>query len=430
MNNLIYVTGFSNDGIQNNFTTINYLESGILNPAFNPTGQVSNQAGIVITPFGESISSLGNGVPIEVTEDLSGVSPSIIEDLTYPPLPFEPYVYESSLKAFSVNNRILAGQSSPNAIVSVFINEVQAAVTTANRSGSWHVILPFLADGTYEVSLVAMNPLTGVSLASKLVSLSVNNEAPSVPVITSPTVKQRITSDMVQLEGTAEPDSLVTITIDDSEQVEAKTTQEGTWTAELAVPDGTHSVTAQAVNIAGSVSVSSEPVPFVVDVVNRVTPKITSPTPGATVANSTIYIKGTGQPNASIKVMVNDKSHLVKTTSQGTWSVPLVDPTGSYLVHAVHDGRSSEKLRFSVTHGKKAAPSLGSKDLISGISEPKSRIAVYVDKNYLGSTTADATGAWSYTPKSMPKGRHLIKLVETDSHGAVLRVLEQYSPLS
>ncbi len=424
MDNLIYVTGFSNDGVQNDFTTINYLESGALNPVFNPTGQVSNQPGIVITKFGDALTSLGNGVPIEVTEDLTGVSPSIIEDLTYPPLPFEPYVFETSLEAFSFANRVLAGLSSPHAVISVLINGVQAANTTANKSGNWHVILPFLADGTYEVSVIAMDPLTGVSLVSQTVQLSVNNEAPSVPVITSPTVKQRVTSDKVELAGTAEPDSLVTLTIDDTERIETKADQDGSWATELALPDGSHNVTAQAVNIIGNTSGISEPVSFSVSVLDHVTPKITSPTPGATVANSTIYIKGTAQPDAEIKVTINDKPHTVKTNAKGIWSVPLVDPIGNYQVYAAHDGRTSEKLRFSVTHTKKPPTPKSSPALISGISEPESRIAVYLDTKYVGSTRADSKGAWSYT-QGIPKGRQRVKLLITDKKGNPLRVVEQ-----
>ena len=351
--NLIYITGFSNDGVQNNFTTINYLESGLLNSLFNSTGEVSNQAGIVITKFGNTLASLGNGVPIEVTKDLTGVSPSIIQALTYPPLPFEPFVFEESLQSFRSDSRVLAGQSSPNAVISLFVNEVQAGASMANKSGYWHVTLPFLVKGVYEISLVATDPLTGVSFASQPVRLLVSNEAPMVPSINSPGVNLQVTSDMTQFAGSAEPGTMVVLVVDTVEQVETVALQDGSWSTKVTLPDGKHYVTAQAINSAGSRSGVSDQVPFSVSVGDRVAPKITSPTPGAMMANSTIYITGSSQPEAEIKVVINDKPSQVKTDKKGSWSVPIVNARGNYEVVAMHDGRISEKVRFSVVHAKK-----------------------------------------------------------------------------
>ena len=424
-NNSIYVTGFSNNGVQNNFTTINYLETGAFNTAFNPTGQVSSQPGIVITPFGDALSSLGNGVPIEVTEDLSGVSPSIIKDLAYPPLAFEPTIFEHSLQAFTFANRTLAGQASPHAVVSVFINEVLAATTTANKAGVWQVTTPFLADGTYKVSVVSIDPLSGVSLASQPISLTVNNLAPAVPVISTPQADQRSTSDMMQFTGTAQPGSLVTLSIDDTEQLEATTQEDGTWRTEAALPDGPHRVTAQAVNIEGSVSGISEPLMFEVDTRAAVPPKITSPNSGATVANSTIYIRGTGQPESEISVTINGTSAVATVSPKGTWAVPLVDPSGAYEVQAAHDGRTSEVVRFTVTHAKQALSSEASKGLLSGRAEPESRVSVYFNGKYHGSTAADTQGVWSYSPTVFPANRERVTLKITDKTGKHARVIEK-----
>ena len=74
--NQIYVGGFSYDGNQTNFTVIDYLVTGALNATiFNPNGLISTIPGIVVTPIGQSLTILGNGVPTFITEDVSRVQP-------------------------------------------------------------------------------------------------------------------------------------------------------------------------------------------------------------------------------------------------------------------------------------------------------------------------------------------------------------------
>jgi len=182
-----------------------------------------------------------------------------------------------------------------------------------------------------------------------------------VPSITRPTARQRVTSDRVQLTGVAQPGSLVTIVVDEVDRLQVQASEDGSWGTEMVVPDGTHSVTAEAVNSLGSVSGISEAIVFDVQALAAIAPKITSPTPGAMVANSTIYITGVGQPEMDITVTVNDASHKITVNEQGEWQLPLVDPTGNYVVQAMHDGRSSEKVRFTVVHAKKSFPSTSSR---------------------------------------------------------------------
>ncbi len=424
-NNSIYTTGYSNDGLQNNFTTINYLETGALNTVFNANGEVSNQPGIVITPFGPPLRSLGNGVPIEVTEDLTGVSPIIIADLTYPPLPFEPYIYKSSLQAINVGQRMLSGQASPHAIISVFINEVPAVTTSANKAGVWSAHLPFLADGIYQATVVAIDPLTGVSLSSEPVSLSIEHVAPEIPRIISPTPGQRLTRTISTIRGTGQPGMVISIVIDGKEELETATTSDGQWHIQTSLSDGEHTLQAHAIDKAGKVSGISEKLTFEVATKKRVAPQIISPQSGATVASSTIFIRGTGQPNTTINVVINGTSQNVTTSSDGIWTVPLVEPTGMVTVQAFHDGLQSQKVRFSVQKSKPIHADKEHGGVLSGISEPESRISFYKDKKYLGSTYANKQGAWTYTPKGLPEGKQRIKLLVEDKKGAPLRMIEQ-----
>ena len=119
--NEIYVTGFSFDGSQQNFTTINYLPTGLLNTTvFDPTGTTP---GVVFTMFGPELIP-GNGVPIFVGGDTSALGPQVLDELRYPPSLVIPTIDNAGSLIFNDFAPFLSGTAAPEAALTLYANEM------------------------------------------------------------------------------------------------------------------------------------------------------------------------------------------------------------------------------------------------------------------------------------------------------------------
>ncbi len=431
----IYITGFSFDGVQNNFTTINYLPTGAFNITFNPNGLVSSVPGIVITLFGEALNSLGFGVPIPVTEDLSGVSPSIIEGLSYPPEPIVPTIKIDISQVQGAMRTALSGRASPNSAIGIFIDGIEGPVATtyASKNGVWNVSLPGLKDGTYELIAVSRDPVSGIGLASQAVPLSIHTDVPHSPIIEAPRVDERVAIQSPIIIGRADPGSLVTVFVDDIELAQVKTGEEGGWSAQTSVlAEGTHSATALARNEAGIVSPLSSAVSFDIDTGAELAPRITFPSAGFIVSQPEVIVRGVGAPNSTVKLYAQNSFVAdVPVRANGEWSYTMKNLTGAYNVHAMSSSKrfTSEKIPFTVSVPKQMITDteLANTGLIQGRAQPGSLIDFYVDKRHIGSTTVDSQGAWAYTPTDDRRltGEHPVKVVISDAGGAPRSILER-----
>ena len=208
------------------------------------------------------------------------------------------------------------------------------------------------------------------------------------------------------------------------------------------VEEGAHELYAIATNIAGNSSAPSEPVPFTVETVRPVTPRITSPRSGDEIDLSSlekakkpgiITVSGTAKPGITISLSVNKKMQKVKVNPKGLWTTQVRVVTGDYNIYAVtEDGHTSEIVRFSVIPKREKAPqkpaAASQKGLIAGTAQEGSVITLYMDGNELGKAIADAAGTWHYTPppgQLIPLGRHRIQIVVADRSGKVMSLMER-----
>ncbi len=437
--NDIIATGFSHDGVQTNFTTANYLEDGQLNPAFNAGGlePPGDRLGIVFTLFGEQQVLQGNGVPLLIGGDISQVSPEIRKDLQYPLEPRQPAIIQEGLRITSDYQPTLQGVSSPNAIIRLYVENTPLTGVMADAEGNWSATLPPLVDGTYTVTAQSIDPLSGLSLASVPVTVTITTEIPPAPLIEVPGRDARVVRKNVHIRGRALPDALVTIFIDAKPVGTTLVGKTGLWEFRSEpLSDGSHTLFATVTDQAGNISDRSDSTPFILDTGVEQAPRIISPRTGATFTKSAVTIQGEGKSNSFIHLYLNDtRVARVKTDKKGTWSYTLRNlKDGEYNIHVTtRDNRlSSDTRKFSVKtvtpQPAKIASAPPTKGLINGSGEPQGIVNLYLDGGSLGTTRADQQGRWSFTPvddKKIPRGAHHIKVSVADQAGNISRFLEK-----
>ncbi len=121
----------------------------------------------------------------------------------------------------------------------------------------------------------------------------------------------------VIIRGSAEADSTVTVSLDESVTGTAIADSAGTWGIDLdmELPDGTHLAKATATDKAGHSSVLSEILVFTVDTVAPDAPVIIAP--GAFTDSRTPVIRGIAERNSTITVWFDGNTSQAATTQAG-----------------------------------------------------------------------------------------------------------------
>jgi uncharacterized delta-60 repeat protein len=401
-NDQLYVAGYSFDGLQTNVTVLNYLSTGLLNgTVFNPQSILSAIPGVVVTPIGQSVTIQGNGVPIVVTNDVSSVAPQILSRLQNPFELIEPTITTDTRNVLKDKHITLSGYASPNALITLYVNGYEVANSTARRTGEWYATLPPLLDGTYEVSVHAQDPLSGVYLSSTPISIKTRTYTPKLPIVTKPRIQQKITTSTVDTEGTADPQAVIEIYVDGQMRVQTKVAQNGTWRARITnLTDGNHTIAAQVKPPEGYEARKTEPVTFLVDQSGEEKPRILLPTQGFVLQGSTIKVQGSAAPRSMIQLFAQNKLISdVSVDKEGRWSYEITNAEGAYELYASSKkrGYTSEKVsgRTIVSPPKRNVLL----DAIHGATSPLGTIKIYQGKGYLGMTKADTQGHWSFTPQ-------------------------------
>jgi len=348
----IFVAGFSSDGLQTNVTVLSLTQSGEINPLFNPSQIPPGRTGIVITPFGQSISSLGNGIPLLLSQNAAGVAADIVEKLSHSPVPIAPHIVTDPETLETMVQPVIFGYASPNANITLYINDMPVAQTRASSRGSWQVSLVPFAEGTYEMVAISTDPLVGLSLASAPIRFGVEINELQAPQIITPKINEQFTQKKISIKGTAVPNSLVAVTIDAQEVGSIRANAQGSWQFGAgSLSEGTHKVNAYTITKAGAHGPSSESVSFTIELTIQKPPRILSPTPGFVCVQADCILKGEGTPGTTVNLMMNGKKEAeVSVGADGTWRYATKGLNGEYELYVTCGSIAcrSEKVRFRV----------------------------------------------------------------------------------
>lgn len=335
-------------------------------------------------------------------------------------------------QVFNTSTVPVMGLAKANSVVEIDEGGPVIGVTVAGADQRWSTTIT-AAEGTHTITANADDGFV-VDGPSNAVTFVVDLTAPVAPVIVTPTAGAMIGSNTVRVSGTAEPNATVHVSEGATLLAAAPAGTAGDWEAFVTLPEGPHTLTAEAIDAAGNTSPPAT-VSFTVDTVAPVPPLITSPAEGEVIGTTAFVVDGKAEAGSLVRLY--EGTSLVGTdvaSGLGDWVIPGLFADGAHdLVATAEDaaGNVSETsgLRhFGVDTLAPAAPQIlspvdgsftdRSEVLISGTAEPNTGVTVLEASTPLGSATADGDGAWS-TRITFANGTHTIVANATDLAGNV-----------
>ncbi|QFZ86286.1 hypothetical protein GFK26_27760 [Variovorax paradoxus] len=236
------------------------------------------------------------------------------------------------------------GKAEANSTVVIYDNGVEIDRVAADASGNWtYTPAPGLINGAHSITVAAIDKAGNIGAASDAFDFTVSTTPPPKPVIvmvmddvgsvTGEMYSGDVTDDTRPVvTGKAEANSTIVVYDNGVEVTRVQSDALGNWTYTPTAPlaDGGHSISAVAVNKAGTASVSSSAFGFTVDT--------TAPTQTATVSDigkdsgfsGADYLTNDGgagrllQGNLSA-VLAKGESLQVSTDGGTTWKAAFVD---------------------------------------------------------------------------------------------------------
>ncbi|OJH38869.1 hypothetical protein BON30_21855 [Cystobacter ferrugineus] len=186
----------------------------------------------------------------------------------------------------STNVTEVSGMAEPGSKLTVVVEGTTYPDVPVENDGSWTVTLnaPLTHGGPYTATATATD--TAGNSATATSTFSVDTQAPAAPVVTGPANGDTVTDTTPVITGTAEPNTTVTVIIDNVVVGTAPVDGSGHWSYTPSTPLSLdqHKVEARTQDPAGNTSPVSEPSTFTVVIDTNITtgPSGTTPNRGAT----------------------------------------------------------------------------------------------------------------------------------------------------
>ena len=344
----------------------------------------------------------------------------------------------------------LVGTGIPSSTINIDIDGKLVDTVSADADGNWtwesSIADQKLEVGSHAIAATTVGPNGELGLATADFRFRVREEATAVPTATvmpelvTPTIKISAESKppVIELEGTGAPDSLLAILVDGKFVDKVIVDGDGNWSwTGLPLPSGQHRAQVQLIGIGGGKRILSEIVTWEIDGEDGAdTPA--PPTIGITYdpAGKTVSYQGTGEPNSSLQLILNDRAiDTVKVDQDGNWSWEGDAPAeGEYNVVAKmvdEDGETvlatTKSLFYRVQQGVENAPSFlvqanqetGVVEL-SGSAEPTKTVQIIVNNAIKETIKSDENGAWSWSNTFIAPGIYNVSAQLIDDEGVLI----------
>ncbi|WP_143092689.1 Ig-like domain-containing protein [Arsenicibacter rosenii] len=296
-----------------------------------------------------------------------------------------------------------------------------------------------LADGPHTFQVRAVDEAGNPDPTPASYTWNIDTTPPPAPVVIAPANGSKTNNNKPTVRGTAEANISVTILIDGTSVGTVTANAGGKWmfTLSNALADGSHTAKARATDDAGNTSVDSNTNTFTVDTTAPPAPVVSAPANGSRTNNNKPTVSGTAEAGSTVTVTI-DNTDIGTTTADasGNWtftiSSALSDGSHTAKARATDDvgntGPDSNTNTFTVDTTAPPAPVLSApangavlssaRPTVSGTAEAGSTVTVTIDNTDIGTTTANASGNWSYTINSaLSEGAHTVKARATDDVG-------------
>ncbi|MEH5099026.1 Ig-like domain-containing protein [Atlantibacter hermannii] len=365
----------------------------------------------------------------------------------------------------------ISGEAEPGSTVVIYDNGTEIGTVTADENGNWSFTPETaLTDGEHAFTVNVTDAAGNTSPSTAAGSIIIDTTPPGASdiVITDNTgpvsgtiTEGGVTDDTTPtISGKTEPGSSVVI-LDNGVAIGTVIADaDGNWsfTPETALDDGEHALTLTITDPSGNNSNSLPAGVIVIDtsapaaatsllITDDVGTKTGALTNGSVTDDSKPTISGKAEKGSTI-TLYDGETAMGTTTAdaEGNWSftpeTALGDGEHSIIVK-VTDGAgntsaASDTIVFTVDTVAQAASDMVITDnagnqkgplsdgamtddnqpVISGKAEAGSTVTIFNGDTVLGTTTADETGAWQFTPATpLNDGSYEISVIVTDSAG-------------
>ena len=258
--------------------------------------------------------------------------------------PATPMITSPAEAAFvNVDPVTVTGAAEAGATVNVLEGTVTIGTTTASGSGAWSVAISF-SEAAHSIGAIAIDAAGNVSGRSATRSFTVDTIAPAAPVITTPAQSATVTTASVNVGGTAEGSTTVTIKEGTSTLATTVTSPNGTWSVSIAFANGAHTITATATDNAGNASAPSAARSFTVaasgDTTPPAAPAIVTPALGS-IQPGTVLFTGTAEAASTVRVLEGMLERGSATADpNGNWRLAITMLSGPHTVTATATDRA------------------------------------------------------------------------------------------
>ncbi|NDJ58739.1 hypothetical protein GWD52_17440 [Enterobacteriaceae bacterium 4M9] len=372
------------------------------------------------------------------------------------------------------NTPTISGSSDAGALIRIYDNGALIGSTIADENGNWsYTPGTALKDGDHSLSVTATDSVGQTSEHGGEFNFSIDTAAPETVKDLSATDNEGAVQGPVEnggttddatptLEGSAEPGSTVNIYDGDKKIGEVEVNDDGSWswTPDDALTDGEHAISVTVTDKAGNESGHSDELVMTIDTTDP-TAQITSLvdnvgnvqgniTPNGITDDTQPEIRGIAKADSVVKIY--DGATLIGSTTSdadGNWSftpkTALTEGSHSLTVTATdpagNTSQPSGVFGFDIDTTAPTAPTINgaiddvgsvrdalvngsvtddSTPTLHGSAEAGSLVTLYDNGALLGSVTADANGAWQFTPTTpLAEGKHSFTVTATDTAGNV-----------
>jgi Bacterial Ig-like domain/RTX calcium-binding nonapeptide repeat (4 copies)/Glycosyl hydrolase family 12 len=339
----------------------------------------------------------------------------------------------------NANHVTLSGTAAAGSAVQVYDGATLLGTATANATGAWSFATATLTDGVHSFTSMSVDAAGNISAPSPVLSVTVDTVAPAAPVIVGDTMTN---TNQVILTGTAEANSTVSVFEGTTQLGAATVNASGTWSfTTAALATGSHTFSATATDAAGNTSLASE---YLDPIIPPSAPKISSFSPDSNIVGDGItnanHVTLSGIADANTTVNIFDGTTQLGTATvngSGAWSFAtgqLADGTHNFTatdMDAAGDASAASSVLSvvvdtkapavteSLAHdtGASSTDKITSNSALIGSGDPNAVVTLKEGSIILGTTTADASGHWTFAPVGLLDGSHTILASETDAAG-------------
>ncbi|NTX61907.1 hypothetical protein HUA74_14690 [Myxococcus sp. CA051A] len=333
------------------------------------------------------------------------------------------------------------GTTEAGAKVSIFIDGALAGAVTASSTGAWTFApVAGLSQARHDVQVQATDLAGNTGDPSSSRSFRVDTTPPTT-VVSVPAQNATLTTPTPRIEGTAEADSTIFITLDGTTLPGVTVDGAGNWfyVPPQGLANGRHDMLVQAMDLAGNEGPRITRA-FTLDLEPPGKPELRTPTNAALVNSPTPLIVGTAPQQCVLTVRLDglpqDQHPVIASTGEWKFTPSAALSDGLHLVNAYctdafkRTGPDSTTHAFTVDTSKPAPPVVLTPAVdaivrpdnytITGTSEPGTTLTATLNGLTVGTTLANERGEWTVAVTlAIVTGLQDLRVFATDMAGNI-----------